>query len=151
MQTGDTSYIYKNDFDKACFKHDMAYGKYKDLNKRTQSDKVIKTQALEIASNPKYDRYQRGVASMIFHFFDKRSKGSGTNSMSNKQFTNGLHKPIIRKTKKRKVYSSFKDNIWGVDLADMQLTSQYNKGIRYLQCVIDRFSRYICMGCSFER
>ena len=71
MQTGNTDCIYKNDFDKSCFRHDMAFGKYKDLTKRTQSDKVFKDQALEIASNLKYDRYQRGLASMVFKFFDK--------------------------------------------------------------------------------
>ena len=55
---------------------------------------------------------------------------------------NELHKPIIRKFKKRKVYSSFRDNIWGVDLADMQSLSKYNKGIKYLLCAIDLFSKY---------
>ena len=60
----------------------------------------------------------------------------------NQQLANELHKPIIRKFKKRKVYSSFKDNIWDVDLADMQLISKYNKGIRYLLCAIDLFSKY---------
>ena len=53
-----------------------------------------------------------------------------------------LHKPIIRNFKKRKVYSVFKDNIWGVDLADMQSLSKYNKGIKYLSCAIDLFSKY---------
>ena len=55
MQTGDTNCIYKNELDKACFQHDMAYGKYKDLERRTQSDKVLKDKAVEIANNPKYD------------------------------------------------------------------------------------------------
>ena len=55
---------------------------------------------------------------------------------------NELHKQIIRKFKKRKVHSSFRDNIWGVDLADMQLLSKYNKGIKYLLCAIDLFSKY---------
>ena len=59
--------------------------------------------------------------------------------MSNQQFAKELHKPIIRKFRKRKVYSSFKDNIWGADLADIQLICKYNKGIRYLLCVIDLF------------
>ena len=77
MQTGDTNYIYKNELDKACFQHDMAYGKYKDLEKRTQSDKVLKDKAFEIANNPKYDEYQRGLASIVYKFFDKKSKGTG--------------------------------------------------------------------------
>ena len=70
-------FIYRNDLDKACFQHDMAYGKYKDLNKRTQSDKVLRNKVFEIARNPKYDGNQRGLASMVYKFFDKRSKGSG--------------------------------------------------------------------------
>ena len=75
MQTGDTKYIYKNELDKACFQHDMAYGKYKDLEKITQSGKVLKDKAFEIANNPKYDGYQRGLASIVYKFFDKKSKG----------------------------------------------------------------------------
>ena len=62
MQTGNTDYIYKNDLDKACFQHDMAYGKLKDFNKRTKSDNVLRDKAFEIACNPKYDGYQRGLA-----------------------------------------------------------------------------------------
>ena len=69
MQTGDTDYIYKNELDKACFQHDVAYGKYKDLIKRTQSDKVLKDKAFVIANNPKYDGYQRGLATMVYKFF----------------------------------------------------------------------------------
>ena len=65
MQTGNTNFIYKNKLDKACFQHNMAYGKTKDSVKRTQSDKVLKDKALEIASDPKYDSYQRGLASMV--------------------------------------------------------------------------------------
>ena len=81
---------------------------------------------------------------MVYKFFDKKSTGSGIKNdiKENQQLANELHKPIIRKLKKRKVYSSFKDNIWGVDLADMQLISKYNKGIRYLLCAIDLFSKY---------
>ena len=100
MQTGNTNYIYKNDLDKACFQHDMAYGKYKDLNKRTQSDKVLRNRAFKIANNPKYDGYQRGLASMVSKFFDKKSTGSGIKSMPNQQLANELHKPIIRKLRK---------------------------------------------------
>ena len=70
-------FIYRNDLDKACFQHDMAYGKYKDLNKRTQSDKVLRNKAFEIARNPKYDGSQRGLSTVVYKFFDKRSKGSG--------------------------------------------------------------------------
>ena len=105
MQTGDTNCIHKNELDKACFQHDMVYGKYKGLERRTQSDKVLKDKAFEIANNPKYDGYQRGLASMVYRFFDNKSKGSGIKSMPNQQLANELHKPIIRKFKERKVYS----------------------------------------------
>ena len=78
---------------------------------------------------------------MVYKFFDKKSKGSGVTNESNYQLANELHKPIIKKFKKRKVYSPFKDNIWGVDLADMQSLSKFNKGIKYLLCAIDLFSK----------
>ena len=83
METGNTNYIYKNDLDKACFQHDMVYGKYKDLTKETESDKVLKNKALKIASNPKDDGYQRGLVSIVYKFFDKKSKCSGIKSRSN--------------------------------------------------------------------
>ena len=93
---------------------------------------------------------------MVYKFFDTKASspdrntvGSGTTKSSslervneNIKLANELHKPIIRKFNKRKVYSSFKDNIWGADLADMQLLSKFNKGIKYLLCVIDLFSKY---------
>ena len=144
MQTGNTNFIYKNKLDKACFQHDMAYDKSKDLVKRTQSDKVLKDKAFKIASDPKYDGYQRGLASMVYKFFDKKSSGSGIVNEPNYQLANELHKPIIRKFKKRKVYSSFRDNIWGVDLADMQSLSKYNKGNKYLLCAVDIFLVNMC-------
>ena len=154
-ETGDTNYIYKNELDKACFVHYAAYSDSKDLTKRTVADKLLKNKAFDIAKDPKYDVYQRGLASMVYKFFDpkvasadKKSVGSGAKHVNtkitpqNEQLAEELHKPIIRKFKKRKVYSAFKDNIWGADLADMQLLSKYNKGIRTLLCVIDIFSKY---------
>ena len=113
MQIGNTDFFYKNELDKACFQHDMAYGKSKDLVKRTQSDKVLKDKAFKIASDPKYDGYQRGLASMVYRFFDKKSKGSGIINEPNYQLANELHKPIIRKFRKRKVYY-FLETIFGV-------------------------------------
>ena len=98
MQTGDTNFIYKNKLNKACFQHDMAYGKTKDLTKRTHSDKVLKDKAFKIASNPKNDGYQRGLSSMVYKFFDKNSSGSGIVNERNYQLANKLHKPIIRKS-----------------------------------------------------
>ena len=70
-QSGNTDFIYRNEFDKACFQHDMAYGKSSDLAKRTQSDKVLSYKVFKIASDPKYDDYQRGFVSMVYKFFDK--------------------------------------------------------------------------------
>ena len=154
-ETGDTNCIYKNELDKACFVHDPACSDSKDLTKRTVADKIFKNKAFDIAKDPKYDGYQKGLASMVYKFFDskvaspdKKSEGSGAKHVNTKlipqyeQLADELHKPIIRKIKKRKVYSAFKDNIWGADLADMQLLSKYHKGIRFLLCVIDIFSKY---------
>ena len=138
IQTGDTNYIYRNELDKACFADDAAYSDTKDLAKRTKSDKVLKDKAFEIANNPKCDRYQRGLASMIYKFFDNKSKGAGIKNDigENEQLANELHKPIIRKFRKRKVYSSFIDNICGVNLADMKVLSKYNKEIRYFYVLL---------------
>ena len=112
------------------------------VNQTIQSEKVLRDLKFKIANDPKYDRYQRGLASMVYKFFDKKSSGGGITNESNYQLADELHKPIIKKVEKRKVYSSFRDNIWGVDLADMQSLSRYNKGIRYLLCAIDLFSKY---------
>ena len=132
-ETGDTNYIYMNELDKACFTHDAVYSDSKDLTKRTVADKILKNKAFDIAKDPKYDGYQRGLASMVYKFSDSKVSGGGAKlTPGNEQLANELHKPIIRKFKKRKVYSTFKDNIWGVDLADMQLLSKHNKGIRFL-------------------
>ena len=80
---------------------------------------------------------------MTYKFFDKNTEGSGIKSMQqNEQLAEELHKPIIRKFNKRKVYSAFEDNIWGADSADMQLISKFNKRFRFLLSVIDIFSKY---------
>ena len=147
-ETGDTNYIYKNELDKACFAHDAAYSDSKDLTKRTVADKNLRNRAFNIAKDQKYDGYQRGLGSMVYKFFDKKSKGSGVKHVNtklapqNQQLAEELHKPIIRKFEKRKVHAAFKDNIWGADLADMQLLSKYHKGIRFLLCAIDISSKY---------
>ena len=70
-------FIYGNELDKACFQHDMAYGNSKDLAKRTQSDKILKNKAFKIASDAKYDGYQRGLVSMVYKFFNKKTSVSG--------------------------------------------------------------------------
>ena len=155
-RTGDTRYIYRNELDKACFQHDSADADHKNLINRTEADNVLKDKAYDITSNPKYDGYQRGLASTVYKFFDKKSTagpsslertGSGfkklknTTKPSSSILADERHKPIIRKFNKLKVYSQFKDNIWGVDLADMQSLSR-NKGIKYLLCAIDFYSKY---------
>ena len=114
----------------------MDYGKSKDLVKRTQSDKVLRDKAFKNASDPKYYGYQRELASMAYKIFDKKYSGSGIANKPNYQLADKLRKPIIKKFKKRKVYSLVRDNLWCVDLADMQSLSEYNKGI---------------MGCSFKK
>ena len=143
-ETGDTKYIYRNELDKACFQHDMAYGDFKDLNRRTFADKVLRDKAFNIVKDPKYDGYQRGLASMVYKYFDKKTSGSGikNENISNKELAKELHKPIIRKFNKRKVHSPFIDNTWGADLADLQLISKANKGFKFLLCVIDIYSKY---------
>ena len=110
---------------------------------RKKSDIVFKKKALKIATDPKVNGYQRSLAAMVYKFFDERTKGMGVkHSLNNEILADELPKPIIRNFKRRKVYSSFKDNIWCVDLADMSLISKFDKGIKYLLCVIDLFSRY---------
>ena len=71
-ETVDSQYIYQNELDKTCFQHDIAYGDFKDLSRRT-SDKVLHDKAFNIAKNPKYDGYQRGIASVIYKCFDKKN------------------------------------------------------------------------------
>ena len=116
--TGDLQkYIYRNELDKACFQHDMAYGDFKELARRIASDKVLRDKAFKIAKNPKYDGYQRGLASLVDNVFDKKSGGNGANANANNeikqnhQLTEELHKPIIRNFKKITVYSKI---IFGV-------------------------------------
>ena len=117
-QTSDTRYIYRNELDKACFQHDSAYADHKDLINRTKSEKVLRDKAYDIASNPEYDGYQRGLTSMVYKFIDKKST-AGPSSLermssgieSSSILADELHKPIIKKFDKRKVYSQSKDNI----------------------------------------
>ena len=94
----------------------------------------MRDKALKIESDTKYDGYQRGLASMVYNFFDKNSSGSGIANEPDYQLADELHKPIKRKLEKRKVYSLFRDNIWVFHLADMQSLSKYNKGIS-IYCV----------------
>ena len=106
----------------------MAYRDFKDLKRRTASDKILREKAFNIVYRlilfkPKLDGYQRGLASMVYKFFDKTSTRSG---VANNEIKQNLQLA----------------NIWGADLADMQLISKFNKGFRFLLCVIDIFSKY---------
>ena len=101
------------------FCHDAAYSDSKDLIKRTVADKILKNKAYDIAKDPKYDGYQRGLASMVYKFFNKKSKGSGAKHVNtkvtpqNQQLAEELHKPIIRKFEKLK-YTQHLKIIFGV-------------------------------------
>ena len=144
-RTGDMCLLYRNKLDKACFKHDAAYTKYKDVENRLISDQKLRNSAYDTASNPKYDGYQRGLASMVYKLkiapLDKKTmsgKGNAKHSSlertaepsalartrNNKILAEKLHKPVIKKFNKRKVYSQFRYNIWEVDLADVQSLSK---------------------------
>ena len=144
-ETGDLRYFHKNKLGKICFQPVMVYGYFKDLPGKTTSDKVLRDKVLNIAKNLIYYRYQRGLASKICKFVDKKSAllaQSGTLAKRGKSASGGpfkskimpnqhpldlatqqlaeeLLKPIIRKFEKRKVHSSFIDNNWRVDLVDM--------------------------------
>ena len=105
-----------------------------------------------IVKNPKYDEYEKCLASVVYKLFDIKSAGGTAmlanksaiknENISNKELPEELHKPIIKKFNKRKIQSIFIDNIWGAVLTDMQLISKFNKGIRFSLCVIDIFSKY---------
>ena len=127
-ETGDTNYIYKNELDKACFQHDMAYGDFKDLKRRTASDKILRDKAFNIAKNLKYDGYQRGIASMVYKSFEKKSAlltdKSATHSCinmhannkfkQNHQLAEELHKPIIKKKLQKEQFILNSKTIFGV-------------------------------------
>ena len=111
-------------------RHDIFYGDFQDLTRRRASDKIWWISKMSCF--------------VVCEFFDKKNAGgtAKNKNMSNKESAEELHKPITRKFGQRKVYSSFTDNIWGVDLVDMQLINKFNKGIRFLLYVIDIFSKY---------
>ena len=125
----------------------MAYGGFQDLTRRTPAGKyyvsgikVLCDEAFNIAKNTKNEEYQRGLSSMVYKFLDKKNSGGTVTkkNISNKELKAiEIQKIIIGKFEKRKVHSSFIDNIWGADLAIMQLISKCNKGFIYSLCVID--------------
>ena len=115
---GDSKYIYKNELDKTCSQPDMAHGDCKNLHRRTIMNIIWRDKVFNIAKSPKYDGYQRGLASVVYTFFDKKTsntnKGTGINSEN--KYPKGLamqtiSKRMIRKFEKQKVHSSFIDNI----------------------------------------
>ena len=132
-EIGDTKYIYKNESEKVCFQHNMGYGDFKGLTRRRASDKILRD---NFAKNPKYDEYQRGFAPMVYKSFCKKFAGEDFKNKiaQNQQLAEELNKLIIKKIQKRKVCSPFKDNIWGADLAYMELISKFNKEINFLLC-----------------
>ena len=143
-ETGNLKHLYRNELNKACFAHDAAYSKNKDLAKRTISDKILKDRAYEIARNHRYNGYQRALASMVYTFFDKKT-GSGLRATSkpgisvNEHLAEELHKSVTKIFKRRKVYVRSKDNFWA---AEMESLSSKKKNVKYLLCAIDVFTKY---------
>ena len=130
-EAGDSRYIYQNELDKAYFQRDMAYGSLKNLTRRTTSDKILRDKSFNIAKNPKYDRYERSLASMVYN-----------KNLPDQQLAEELHKPIVKKFNKKKVHSTFIGNIYDADLSDIQLISKFSKGFKFLLCTLDIFSNY---------
>ena len=135
----------------------MAYGGFKDFTGRTASDKILHDKAFSIAENRKYDGYERSLASVVYQIFYRKTSGgaSKNENISNKELAEELHKPIIKYFKKRKVHSSFIDNVWGVDLADMELISKFNKGICFLlnvinHCLVNLRNAFFQLACVFS-
>ena len=119
------------------------FWRFEDLPAGSATDKCLHDKAFNIAKNPKDDGYQRGVASMIYKFFDKTTAATNTGTgltSENQQLEEELHYPIIKKKMGKKLYSPLKDNMWGDDPADTQLISKYNR-IWLLLCLIDNFSK----------
>ena len=123
--------LYRNELDKACFAQDLA--------KRTISDNLLEDKGYGIAKNPKYDRYQRGFASMVHKFFDKKT---GLGASVNEEIAEELHKLMIKNLKRRRVYTKFKDNIWAADLAKMVSLSSFNHAVKYFVCAMEVFTKY---------
>ena len=122
----------------------MAFGDFKHLPRRITADKILRDKAFIIAENPRHDGYRRGLSSMVYNFFDKKTEGGAVKNeiLENQALAEELHEPIIRRFEKRKVHSSFINNIWGADLPDMPSIRKFIKGIRFLLCVV---------GYSFKR
>ena len=121
-ETGDTNYIYKNELDQACFQHDMSFGDFKYLKRRTASDKILRDKAFNIAKNLKCDGYQRGLASMVYKFFDKKSTGSGIVNDNNNNNNNN-------NSNNNNNNNDIKQNQRPLDLAALQLAEELHKPV----------------------
>ena len=107
-ETGDSIYIYQNKLDQACFQHDMAHGDFKNMSRKAACPKILHVTACNIGKNPKYLQYQRGLASAVYKCLDKKSSGAA----------------VKNESLRIKVHLSFIDNIWGANLAGMQLITK---------------------------
>ena len=129
-ETGDLNYIYQSELDKASFTHDAASSDLdsdKDLVKRIISDRILRDRAYENAKNSKCDGYKKILRSLEYKIFDKKI---GSGASVNEVLAQTLHKPVIKKFRKRKVYARFNDNIWGADLAEMGLLFSFYHGVK---------------------
>ena len=138
-ETGNLKNLYRNELAKAYFAHDAACSDSKDLGKRIISDKILKDRAYEIARNRGYDGYQRALVSMFYKLFDKKKRSAIS---VNEQLLKELHKPVIKKFNRKKVYVRFTDNTWAADIAEIESLSSKNKNVKYLLCIIDVFTKY---------
>ena len=156
-ETGNSQYIYQNKLDKACFQHDRSDGEFNDWPRRTAADKVLCDNVLNIVKNAKYDGYQCRFINVFYHWFiyvliknillcvqiNLLVANLKIKMIPKQQLAKELHKPNFRKSEKQKVYLSFKGNMSGADLANMKLISKFNRGFRFLLCVIDVYSKYV--------
>ena len=138
-EIGDLKYIYQNELDKACFQHNMASRNFKDLPRSTAAVNVLWDKAFNIDKNPKYEAYQRRLASAFW--LDWVVLPIIITHTKKNQLTN-YTSPLLENLKNEKKYSTFINNTWDADLADMQLLSKFNEGIHFLLCVIVIHSKY---------
>ena len=102
----------------------------------------MRDRAYEIARNPRYDGFQRSLASVGYSFLDKKTPEFGATSSVNDELAQELHKPVFIQSKRKRVYARFKDNIWAADLGEKESLSSESQGVKYLLCVIDIFTKY---------
>ena len=157
-QTGDTRYIYRNELDKACFQHYSAYADHKNLINRTEADKILRDKAYDIASNSEYDGYQRGLASMVYKFFDKKPTGSGFKKLRNTtksevdkidtdklqtvpddlaKLSNVVKKYVFKKT----TYNTLKNKIDAIDTSKFVARTKFTTDTNSLDDKIDKVEK----------